>query len=382
MPLGVQYSGIWTMAQQYQAVGAGQWKGIVEEYLWTFGSNNGGQLGDNTDVNKSSPVQIGAVSTWSQISGGVSFSMALKTDGTMWTWGVNTDNGPLGDNTVIDKSSPVQVGSLTTWSQIDGGDRYSMALQTDGTMWTWGLAGAGRLGNNIIVYRSSPVQVGALTTWSKISAGGQGLSMAIKTDGTLWAFGYNTAGNLGDNTRVNRSSPIQVGALTTWSKISAGYHAMALKTDGTMWTWGKSTEGQLGGNDRVYRSSPVQVGALTTWSQIAGAHNHSMALKTDGTLWTFGYNGSGMLGDNTIIYRSSPIQVGALTTWSQISVGAYHSLAIKTDGTMWGWGSNAGRMGDNTAINRSSPVQVGSLTTWSKIAGGGSHSMAISREVS
>jgi len=147
----------------------------------------------------------------------------------------------------------------------------------------------------------------------------------------LWLWGQNNYGQLGDNTKVYRSSPIQLGALSTWSKIAASVeHTMAIKTDGTLWTWGRNHHGQLGDNTITARNSPVQVGALTTWSLIAGGRYHSIAIKTDGTLWSFGYNGTGPLGDNTTIKRSSPIQVGAQTTWSQISVGGSRSMAIQS----------------------------------------------------
>jgi len=386
MALGVQYSGIWTMAQQFQAVGAGQWKGIAEDYLYTWGDNASyGNIGDNTTQPRSSPVQIGSLTTWSQIDGGDRYSMALKTDGTMWTWGMN-GSGRLGDNTVIYKSSPVQIGSLTSWSQISAGNTgHSMALKTDGTLWTFGYNNHGSLGDNTVIKRSSPIQVGALTTWSKISAGYH--SMALKTDGTMWLWGKNSEGQLGDNTLIYRSSPIQVGSLTTWSQIAAASnHSMALKTDGTLWAWGYDDDGMLGDNKVAgsYRSSPVQIGSLTTWSQISANAYHSMALKTDGTMWTWGNNSYGHLGANDRIFRSSPVQIGALTTWSKIAGAGSHSMAIKTDGTMWLWGyGNDGRLGDGTVgISRSSPVQIGSLTTWSKIAGGIQFSMAISHEFS
>ena len=178
----------------------------------------------------------------------------------------------------------------------------------------------------------------------------------------LWLWGSGTDGRIGDNTIINRSSPVQIGSVTTWSKIAGGSgQSAAIKTDGTMWFWGKNDNGQLGQNDLTYRSSPIQVGALTTWSQVAGGQLHSGAIKTDGTMWLWGRGSYGQLGDDAVIARSSPIQVGALTTWSLINSGNSGSTgAIKTDGTMWLWGINTyGQAGDNTAIRRSSPVQIG-----------------------
>jgi alpha-tubulin suppressor-like RCC1 family protein len=154
--------------------------------------------------------------------------------------------------------------------------------------------------------------------------------MALKTDGTLWSWGQNNSGQLGNGDRLNTSSPVQVGGYTDdWSLVGAGsYHAMALKTNGTMWTWGKNDQGQLGFDDIVNRSDPTQVGALTTWSKVAAGRDHSLAIKTDGTVWSWGNNTHGRLGVGNTLNRSSPVQVGALTTWSLISGGWYNSMAM------------------------------------------------------
>ena len=176
MPLGVQYSGMWTLAQQFQAVGAGTWKNIVTDELYAWGLNSDGQLGDSTVIHKSSPIQVDASTTWSSIAAGSAHSVALKTDGTMWSWGRN-GYGTLGDNTDVYRSSPVQVGALTTWSSVSTGYLSTLALRTDGTLWAWGFQGNGTLGINELVVKSSPIQVGALTNWSKIASNKH--SMAI-----------------------------------------------------------------------------------------------------------------------------------------------------------------------------------------------------------
>ena len=155
---------------------------------------------------------------------------------------------------------------------------------------------------------------------------------------------------------------------------------MSIKTDGTIWAWGLNNRGQLGDDTVSYRSSPVQIGALTNWAQVSAGDLFTASVKTDGTLWAWGDNGRGQLGIGTAAgtYRSSPVQIGALTTWSQVSAGAEHTAAIKTDGTMWAWGGNiSGEVGDGTTVSRSSPVQVGALTTWAQVAGGSVHTVAI-----
>ena len=252
--------------------------------LWAWGAN-GGELGLNDVVYRSSPVQVGALSNWLQISSGKQFSVAVKTDGTLWTWGRN-NYGQLGQNiaTGTNRSSPVQVGSLTNWSQVAAGSYHALAIKTDGTLWTWGNNGNGQLGlgDGYGANRSSPVQVGTLTNWATV-AGGTVHSIATKTDGTLWTWGQNGSGRLGQNNTIYRSSPVQVGALTNWSSVSAGSEfSSAVKTDGTLWTWGRNNNGQLGQNDTINRSSPVQVGALTTWSKIAKGSNaeHLLAIKS------------------------------------------------------------------------------------------------------
>lgn len=288
----------------------------------------------------------------------------------LYSWGENP-SGALGLNNTINRSSPNQVGNKVDWLQVAAGGylNNSAAIKTNNTLWTWGNNGSGQLGIGNTANRSSPVQVGALTTWLQVSSGRYAQTAAIKTDGTLWIWGNNVYGTLGLNNTVNYSSPKQVGAGTNWSKVQVGNaRIIAIKTDGTLWGWGYGSSGAIGVGTTVTYSSPVQVGALTTWSKISGVGNTSYAIKTDGTLWAWGANLSGQLGDNTTTYKSSPIQIGSLTTWSEISGGMYFAFAKKTDGTIWTWGSNdSGQIGDNTVANRSSPVQVGALTTWLSI---------------
>ena len=299
----------------------------------------------------------------------------------LWGWGYNAHR-QLGLGNTIDYSSPVQIGALTTWSKIDLMSFSSIAVKTDGTLWTWGNNGYGRLGLGNTTGYSSPKQVGALTTWSTISGGGFGHVMVIKTNGTLWSWGYNAQGQLGLGNTTNYSSPKQVGALTTWSIIAGGReHFVAIKTDGTMWSWGGAYEnqGQLGLGNTTSVSNPTQIGALTTWSKVfASQDKYCLAIKTDGTLWAWGRNLNGQLGQGTTTDRSSPVQVGALTTWLNIAAGRYHSTAIKTDGTLWTWGRNTyGALGLGDTTDRSSPVQIGALTSWTKIEAAGLSSLAI-----
>jgi len=367
------FSGKWTLQAQMQAIAAGTWTGIPAFFSW--GYNGYGQLGLNDTVNRSSPVQLGDGVVWSLGAVGGNFSAAIKTNGTLWSWGRN-NSGQLGQNIAytISRSSPVQVGALTDWSKISAGNNFCAAVKTTGSIWSWGRNEHGQLGQNDRVYRSSPVQIGALTDWSQVSLG-QHHCAAIKTNNTLWTWGRNFVGQLGQNIAydVSRSSPVQVGALTDWAQVSSGtYHCAAIKTNNTLWTWGNNGFGELGQNIAytINRSSPVQVGALTDWAQVSAGTGFCIAIKTNGTLWSWGSNSGGRLGLGNTSSRSSPVQVGALTDWSKISAGTNFSAAIKTNNTLWTWGLNtSGQLGQNDRISRSSPVQVGSLN-WSLIVQG------------
>ncbi|HAN09466.1 MAG TPA: hypothetical protein DCP90_02515 [Clostridiales bacterium] len=351
------------------------------------------------------------------VSGGTDYTIALKSDGTVWGWGNNT-YGELGDNTTIQRLTPVQVhgvgdvGYLTGVSQVSAGSYFSgghfvMALMNDGTVYAWGYNALGRLGDNTTTDRHTPVQVhgvenvGYLTGISQVSAGDSS-TVALKSDGTVYAWGNNTDGQLGKNTSGAGSyikTPIQVhgvgdiGYLTGVSQVVAGYAcSVALKTDGTVYAWGWNPHGEIGDNTTTSRLTPVQVhgvgnvGYLTGVSQVAVGTNHTLALKTDGTVYTWGWNLYGEIGDNTTTNKLTPVQVhgegnvGYLTGVSQVSAGQYSTVALKTDGTVYAWGwNNFGQLGDNTTTDRLTPVQVhgvgnvGYLTGVSQVSAGKAH---------
>lgn len=348
--------------------------------LWSWGENANGPLGLGDIVHRSSPVQLGSLTTWRYASRGLSHSLFLKTDGTLWGAGLNS-SGQLGLGDITHRSSPVQVGALTNWKFVAAGTNFSTAIKTDGTLWSWGLNTFGNLGLSDTASRSSPVQVGILNIWRSIAVGGTSQSYAITTNNTLWSWGHNAFyGALGLNDLLHRSSPVQVGSLTDWKLISVGtYHAATIKVDGSLWTWGYGAlYGTLGQGTLVNKSSPVQVGSSTDWKYVGTGTRHVGAIKTDGTLWTWGQNnlGAGELGLGDQTHRSSPVQVGALTNWKQFVGMSGSSHAIKTDGTMWAWGFNStfGQLGLGTYVLYSSPMQIGALTGWKQISavvGGG-----------
>ena len=349
--------------------------------LWVWGNNYVGKLGDNTTTHKSSPIQtIAGGTNWTSISGGYGHTAAIKADGTLWMWGENTyyggsNGGQLGDNTTIRKSSPIQtISEGTNWSSVACGSMHTAAVKNDGTLWVWGVNFDRQLGDNTSTSKSSPIQtIAGGSDWSFVACGNYHTA-AIKTDGTLWLWGGNGGGRLGDNTTITKSSPVQtLTGGTDWSKIACGaYHTAAIKTDGTLWTWGSNYDGRLGDNTTVRKSSPVQtIAGGTDWSKVASAGSHTAAIKTDGTLWLWGYNYHGQLGDDTRTNRSSPIQtIAGGTNWSSVACGGAHTAAIKTDGTIWVWGKNDhGAMGDDTTVKKSSPVQtIAGGTNWTFVA--------------
>ena len=342
--------------------------------FWTWGSNTYGALGQNDTTERSSPVQVPG-DTWSNKGNNAAGQQTLvipKTDGTLWSWGYN-QSGSLGQNNRTFYSSPVQVGSDTTWAYGFSNSGLGGGIKTDGTLWGWGRNQAGMLGQNQPdnVKWSSPVQImGSATTWSsaegKVSVN-DSAALFIKTDGTIWGTGAGGAGRLCQPTNVYFSSPVQVSASTNWSIVANGSGTVAAtKTDGTLWMWGENEDGRLGQNSPQDsdRSSPVQIGSATNWTSVSSAYAHVMAVNTSGELWTWGKNSSwGNLGVNNRTEYSSPVQVPG-TTWSTIVSGTNWSVASKTDGTAWAWGQNdQGQLGLNDTTAYSSPTQIPG-TTW------------------
>lgn len=288
--------------------------------LWTWGYNAYGQLGLGNTTNYSSPKQVGALTNWASVGAGYLFSLAIKNDGTLWSWG-RGNTGQLGLGNTSNFNSPKQVGLLTNWLKVVGGNYYTAAIKTDGTLWMWGSNNGGQLGLGNTTYYSSPKQVGILTNWSSVSCSENNIVLALKTDGSFWGWGNNGQGQIGLGNTTFYSSPKQIGALTNWTSnfVSGFITSGAIKTDGSLWTWGYNGNGQLGLGNITNYSSPKQVGSLTTWLKISAGYRNTYAIKTDGTLWSWGNNAYGSLGINSNTEYSSPKQVGSGTNWFVLS---------------------------------------------------------------
>jgi alpha-tubulin suppressor-like RCC1 family protein len=352
---------------------------------WAWGCGSVGRLGNNNTIDRSSPVSVvGGFTDWCQLSAGTCHSLGVRCNGSAWAWGLNTC-GRLGDDTAVSRSSPVSVvGGFTDWCDIRAGGGHSLGVRQNGTVWAWGAGSDGRLGDNTIVSKSSPVSVvGGFTDWYRVSAGANH-SLAVRRNGTAWAWGYNNCGRLGDNTTTNRSSPVSVvGGFTDWCQLSAGLsHSLGVRQNGTAWAWGQNCS-TLGDNSLLARSSPVSVvGGFTDWCQVSAGWCHSLAVRQNGSAWAWGLNASGQLGDGTTVSKSSPVSVvGGFTDWCQVSAGNNHNVGVRKNGTAWAWGLNTcGQLGINSVATCTSPVSVvGNLTGWCQVSAGCAHSLAINQ---
>jgi alpha-tubulin suppressor-like RCC1 family protein len=296
--------------------------------LWSFGRNNSGQLGIGDLTDRSSPVQIGSVTAWSDVYGGFSrCNFALRTDGSLYAWGQNPE-GNLGNGNILTCSTPILIAG--TWTTIAIGDLHVLGIKSDGSLWGWGTSASGQTGGGVVgVSVSTPVQVLSGSTFVKIAAGHSN-SYAIKSDGTLWAWGTNSDGQIGIGliNALKYSTPVQVGSLTTWTDVkAAGATVFAKKADGTFWCWGYNSEGELGLGDTTGKSTPVQLPG-TNWSTILPSWGFSIGLKTDGTLYSWGMGTGGVLGTGSTANASTPVQISG--TWQKVFVGQAHVVALKS----------------------------------------------------
>ncbi|MCX5977325.1 MAG: fibronectin type III domain-containing protein [Coprothermobacterota bacterium] len=332
--------------------------------VWAWGSNSDGQLGLGDGATRYYPVQITSLAdNVSSLAAGGYHTVALMKDTTVWAWGSNF-SGQLGVGDSTSSNSPVQVTSLgSNVVALVAGWGYTLALKSDGTVWAWGENSNGQLGLGDTTHRSIPVQVTSLgSNVTALTAGGWH-TLVMKEDGTVWAWGNNGSGQLGLGDTTDRLSPVQVTALgsNVTALAAGGDHTLALKSDGTVWAWGWNSNGQLGLGDKTNRSIPVQVTSLgSNVTALTAGGWHTLAMKEDGTVWTWGWNNLGQLGLGDTTDRSTPTKITSLNgNMTGLTAGGWQTFSVKGDGTVWAWGCNGnGRLGLGDTTNRISPVQV------------------------
>jgi len=327
--------------------------------VWAWGENGSGQLGDGTIGYSRVPVQSINIANVTAIAAGDKHTLVLKSDGTVWAWG-NNYYGELAIGASSVALSPSQVDGILDSKDISAGNEFTVALKSDGTVWAWGSNFFGQLGDGTTEYSTAPVQTLNVSDVAAIEAG-YAHTVALKNDGTVWAWGSNFSGQLGNgNTSEINPVPVQTVNISDVTAIAASNdYTVALKSDGTVWAWGSNEVGQLGDDTNEDKSTPVQAVNISDVIAIAAGEFHTAALKSDGTVWTWGVNAHGQLGDGTNKDKNKPVQAVNISDVIAIATGAYHTVALKSDGSIWVWGLNIyGQLGDGTYINKTTPVKV------------------------
>jgi uncharacterized repeat protein (TIGR03803 family) len=314
------------------------------------------------------------------VAGGGTHSLGIKPDGSVRAWG-NDQYGQIGDGASgsgVKRLSPVTVPNVSAVVSVSAGFYHSMALRFDGLLWTWGRNDYGQLGLGISGgLKTTPNAVNSLSGIVGIAAGGFS-SFAVRNDGTAWAWGRNSFGNLGDGTTVStRTAPVQITALSNVVAVAGGrFHAMALESNGSVWVWGNNSYGQLGnGTTSLNQYVPVQVGSISNIVAISAGAGACYALESNGALWAWGHNDYGELGDGTFTQRLSPVRVTPFDNGRVVTRiaadGAFHCLAIADDDSTWTWGwGSSGQLGNGFTTNSATPIAI-SLFSQTAIAVGG-----------
>lgn len=270
-----------------------------------------------------------------------------------------------------------QASANATFTFVSAGSEHTVAIDSSNSVWAWGSNSAGNVGDGTLTQRKRPVKVQGLTDVISVSASSN-FTLALKSDGTVWSWGSNHVGQLGDGTKDARLTPVQVQGLEHVTAIATGGNfSMALKSDGTVWVWGGNESGQLADGTLDPRTTPISVNISNVQAITAGA-SHSLVLLMDGTVWAWGDNLVGQIGNGKSNARSSTPEKLTISNVKEISAGGYHTVAVKNDGTVWAWGRNViGEVGDGTTDMRTAPVQVNGLVGITSVEGGSNYSLAL-----
>jgi len=325
----------------------------AESFTVTFSANGGGGTAPAPQtVAAGSSIALPSGGGLSQ-SGFIFGGWNTNADGTGTNHSVGASFTPAGNVTLFARWNPMRVSVSASW-------QYTVAIRDDGSLWAWGDNRSGQLGDGTMTNRWVPTRIGADNNWASISAGWQH-TVAIRDDGSLWAWGDNHIGELGDGTQISRNAPIRIGADNNWASISAGSsHTVAVRDDGSLWAWGSNTIGQLGDGTMTSRWVPIRIGADNNWASASAGWQHTVAIRDDGSLWAWGSNNWRQLGDGTTTLRLIPTRIGVDNNWASISAGSDHTVAVREDGSLWAWGHNgAGQLGNGTSSYiPSDPFQI------------------------
>ncbi len=283
--------------------------------------------------------------------------------------------------TNVENLPPLTLSRLTVRSStrtIAAGRSHSLALRRDGTLWAWGGNADGQLGTGNRLDHPTPIAILPEHRWRAVGAGSQH-TVALQDDGSLWAWGVNWNGQVGDGSTIARQTPTMIQPTARWNVVdAAGSHTVAVRSDGTLWTWGFNGEGQLGDGTRSDRNQPGPIHPGARWRAVAAGGLHTVALREDGSVWAWGNNQFGQLGDGSTIRRVAPTSIQAAGRCLAVAAGHDHSMALRDDGTLWAWGQNQnGQIGDGSTLPRTRPTEVRPGERWQAVAAGYRHTVAL-----
>ncbi|MCL1993232.1 MAG: chromosome condensation regulator RCC1, partial [Spirochaetes bacterium] len=337
------------------------------------------------------PGNIGGVS-WASLAAGDRHTVAITANGELWVWGSNSDHGQLGLGLGwgMHRNTPTRVGNASNWASVAATDEHTFAITTNGELWAWGSNVGGQLGlgdSGWDTNRNTPTRVGGRSDWRSVATGVwgytndeflyQAVALAITTNGELWAWGGNWAGQLGLGDDVARSVPARVGSANNWASVSTnGGSSFAITTNGELFAWGNNWDSHLGFGDNIARSVPTRVGTANNWASVTTGERHTVAITTNGELWVWGSNDAGGLGlgdSGWNTRRNTPTRVGNANNWVSAVAGTTNrTMAITANGELWAWGNNeTGGLGLGDSgwdTNRNTPTRVGNASNWVSVS--------------